>query len=329
VAVEPAARPPVHLDGGAVTEHPVPAKPSTIASRRRRPGRPPGRRREHIDRSTFMSKTWFVTGSSRGLGRHFAEAALSRGDKVAATARSTASLEALQREYGNAMLPLELDVTDRQAVFNTIAQAREHFGRLDVVVSNAGYGLLGAVEEITERQMRDQIETNLFGAIWVAQAALPHLREQGDGHLVQISSVAGVTAMPLGGAYAASKWGIEGFIETLAMEAAPFGVKVTIVEPGGYATEGAAGAVHAEPAPQYAGLREGFAALTATLEVGDPAAAGRALLELVDAERPPLRAFFGVQTGPLVEAAYAERLKIWADWRDLAVKAHGGLNHPE
>lgn len=270
-----------------------------------------------------MSKTWFVTGSSRGLGRAFVEAALSRGDRVAATARNAASLQALQHEYGDAVLPLALDVRDREAVVAAVAEARGHFGRIDVVVGNAGYGLLGAVEEITEQQLRDQVETNLFGSVWVLQAALPHLREQGGGHLIQISSVAGVTAMPLGGAYAASKWGVEGLVETLAQEVAQFGVKVTIVEPGGYATEGAAGAVHAEAAPQYAELREGFAALTATLEVGDPAAAGRAMLELADAEHPPLRTFFGVQGGGIVEAVYADRLKTWADWQSLAVTAHG------
>jgi NAD(P)-dependent dehydrogenase (short-subunit alcohol dehydrogenase family) len=270
-----------------------------------------------------MSKTWFVTGSSRGLGRAFVEAALSRGDRVAATARRTADLGALVDAYGDAVLPLALDVTDREAVFACVARAREHFGRLDVIVSNAGYGLLGAVEEITERQLRDQMETNLFGSVWVAQAALPHLREQGGGHLIQISSLAGVAAMPLGGAYVASKWGIEGLIETFAMEAAPFGVKVTIVEPGGYATEGAAGAVHAEPAPQYAALREGFGKIAESLGAGDPAAAGRALLKLADTEEPPLRAFFGVGVGAIAEAVYTERLKTWADWNDLAVEAHG------
>lgn len=270
-----------------------------------------------------MTKTWFVTGASRGLGRAFVEAALSRGDSVAATARDKTSLTALHEEYGKAVLPLALDVHNREAVFASVAEARAHFGRIDVVVNNAGYGLLGAVEEITEQQLRDQIETNLFGSVWVLQAALPHLREQGSGHLIQISSVAGVTAMPLGGAYAASKWGIEGLVETLAQEVAQFGVKVTIVEPGGYATEGAAGAVHAQVAPQYAALREGFAALAETLEFGDPAAAGRAMLALADAEEPPLRTFFGVQGGPIVEAVYADRLKTWADWQDLAVEAHG------
>ncbi|MFI7128361.1 SDR family NAD(P)-dependent oxidoreductase [Nonomuraea sp. NPDC050153] len=270
-----------------------------------------------------MSKIWFVTGSSRGLGRHFVEAALSRGDRVAATARNAAHLSELVVAYGEAVLPLELDVTDKAAVFESVKRAREHFGRLDVIVNNAGYGLLGAVEELTERDLRDQLETNLFGALWVVQAALPHLREQGGGHIVQISSVGGVTAMPLGGGYHASKWALEGLSESLAQEVAGFGIKVTLVEPGSYATEGAAGAVHAEAHPLYMAARESFAEFAKTLDAGDPAAAGRALLEIVDSGDPPLRVFFGVQGSPIVQQAYANRLKTWADWQDLAVRAHG------
>jgi NAD(P)-dependent dehydrogenase (short-subunit alcohol dehydrogenase family) len=270
-----------------------------------------------------MSKTWFVTGSSRGLGRSFVEAALSRGDRVAATARNTAQLDALVASHGDAVLPLELDVTDRAGVFAAVDTAKDHFGHIDVVVNNAGYGLLGAIEELTERQLRDQMETNLFGPVWVIQAALPHLREQGSGHLIQVSSVAGLIGMPLGGAYCASKWALEGLSETLAQEVAAFGIKVTVVEPGGYATEGAAGGDFAEPAPQYAGLREAFASYASTLEVGDPDAAGRAILALADADRPPLRAFFGIQGRPMVEPVYAERVKTWNDWNDLAVQAHG------
>jgi len=270
-----------------------------------------------------MGKIWFVTGSSRGLGRNFVEAALSRGDKVAATARNPEHLDGLVAAYGDAVLPLELDVTDKAAVFAKVTRAKEHFGRLDVIVNNAGCGLLGAVEELTESQLRDQLETNLFGAVWVIQAALPHLREQGGGQLIQISSVAGLVGMPLGGGYCASKWALEGLSEALAQEVAGFGIKVTVVEPGGYATEGAAGAVHAEPNPRYAGLRESFAAYAKTVDVGDPAAAGRAILKLADADNPPLRVFFGVQGGPMVQPVYADRLKTWADWNELAVEAHG------
>ncbi|MER6976845.1 SDR family NAD(P)-dependent oxidoreductase [Streptomyces carpinensis] len=274
-----------------------------------------------------MSKVWFVTGSSRGLGRSFVEAALSRGDHVAATARNTEHLGELVTAHGDAVLPLELDVTDKGAVHESVKRAREHFGRLDVVVNNAGYGLFGAVEELTERELRDQLETNLFGAVWVVQAALPHLREQGGGHIIQVSSVGGVTAMPLGGGYHASKWALEGLSEALAQEIAGDGIKVTLVEPGSYATEAIAGAVHAEADPRYDGLRKAFAAFAQTLDLGDPAAAGRALLKIVDADNPPLRVFFGTQGNQMLQQVYTDRLTTWADWQDLAVEAHG--QHPQ
>ncbi|MEV1175776.1 SDR family NAD(P)-dependent oxidoreductase [Nonomuraea sp. NPDC049784] len=270
-----------------------------------------------------MSKVWFVTGSSRGLGRNFVEAALSRGDKVAATARNTGSLDDLVAAYGDAVLPLELDVTDKAAVFESVKRAKEHFGRLDVIVNNAGYGLFGAVEELTERELRDQLETNLFGVLWVVQAALPHLREQGGGHIIQISSVGGVSAMPLGGGYHASKWALEGLSESLAQEVAGFGIRVTLVEPGSYATEAIAGAVQVEADPLYDGLRESFAAFAKTLDTGDPAAAGRALLKIADSDDPPLRVFFGTQGNQMLQQVYADRLKTWADWQELSVEAHG------
>src|SRR5689334_4877562 len=174
-------------------------------------------------------KVWFVTGSSRGLGRAFVEAALSRGDRVAATARK--SLTELTEKYGDAVLPLVLDVTDRQAVFDAVDQAHAYFGRLDVIVNNAGYGLSGAVEELGEHQLRNQLDTNLFGPVWVVQAALPFLRDQGSGHIMQVSSVAGLVGLGLGGAYCASKWALEGLSEVLAQEVAGFGVQVTIIEP--------------------------------------------------------------------------------------------------
>ncbi|MEV4363301.1 SDR family NAD(P)-dependent oxidoreductase [Nonomuraea sp. NPDC049625] len=183
-----------------------------------------------------MSKVWFVTGSSRGLGRNFVEAALSRGDKVAATARTIGSFDELVAAYGGAVLPLELDVTDKAAVFESVKRAGEHFGRLDVIVNNAGYAYVGAIEEMTEQQLRDQLETNVFGAVWVIQAALPYLREQGAGHIIQLSSAAGLMAFPLSGAYSASKWALEAVNESLAHEVADFGIKVTVIEPGGFAT---------------------------------------------------------------------------------------------
>ncbi|MEQ4725370.1 SDR family NAD(P)-dependent oxidoreductase [Nonomuraea sp. B19D2] len=282
-----------------------------------------------------MSKVWFVTGSSRGLGRNFVEAALSRGDKVAATARSTGSLDELVAAYGDAVLPLELDVADKAAVFDSVERAKEHFGRLDVIVNNAGYAQIGAVEELTEGELRDQLETNLFGAVWVIQAALPYLREQGAGHIIQLSSAAGVIAMPLGGAYHASKWALEGLNEALAGEVADFGVKVTIIEPGGFATRDGkspdplANGHMAEPNPSYDGLRRRIAGIAGKQPAGDPAAAAQALLKLVDSDNPPLRVLFGQGFYPMIQQVYADRLKTWADWQDLSAEAHGNLNQED
>jgi NAD(P)-dependent dehydrogenase (short-subunit alcohol dehydrogenase family) len=276
-----------------------------------------------------MSKVWFVTGSSRGLGREFVEAALSRGDKVAATARSTTSFDTLVATYGDAVLPLEMDVTDRAAVFESVKRAREHFGRLDVVVNNAGYAQIGAVEELSEQELREQMETNLFGAVWVVQAVLPYLREQGSGHIIQLSSAAGLIAVPLGGAYNASKWALEGLNEALAGEVAEFGIAVTVVEPGGFATRGGknpdplANGHMAEPDPAYDGLRQRLAQFTGKQPAGDPAAAAQALLAIVDADNPPLRILFGQGFYPMIQQAYASRLKTWDDWQDLSAAAHG------
>ncbi|MER6949224.1 SDR family NAD(P)-dependent oxidoreductase [Nonomuraea sp. NPDC000554] len=149
------------------------------------------------------------------------------------------------------------------------------------------------------------------------------MREQGAGHIIQISSVGGLTAMPLGGGYHASKWALEGLSESLAQEVAGFGIRVTLIEPGSYATDASAGAVQAEADPLYDGLRESFAAFSRTLDVGDPAAAGRALLKIVDSGNPPLRIFFGTQGNPILQQVYADRLTTWADWQDLSVEAHG------
>ncbi|MGY4101553.1 SDR family oxidoreductase [Nocardia sp. R16R-3T] len=267
---------------------------------------------------------WFVTGSSRGFGRHFVDAALSRGDKVAATARNTETLSDLVAAYGDAILPLTLDVTDKAAVTAAVRQAHDHFGRLDVVVNNAGYGLFGAVEEIGEKEIRDQLETNFFGALWVTQAVLPYLRDQGEGHIVQISTVGGVASFPTLGGYNASKWALEGLSDALAQEVAPFGIKVTIVEPAGFATDWAgSSAVQAEPLSAYDGAREAVAAAFAGGTIGDPTAAGPALLKIVDAENPPLRVFFGTVPLQIVPQIYSERLKTWDEWAEVSVEAEG------
>jgi NAD(P)-dependent dehydrogenase (short-subunit alcohol dehydrogenase family) len=273
-----------------------------------------------------MSKIWFITGTSRGFGREWAITALERGDKVAATARDVASLDDLVQKYGDSLLPIALDVTDRAADVAAVAQAHDHFGGLDIVVNNAGYGHFGMIEEITEDEARRQIETNLFGALWVTQAALPYLREQGSGHIIQVSSIGGITAFPRVGIYHASKWALEGFSQALAQEVAGFGIHVTLVEPGAFSTDwaGASSSTSAQ-LPAYDEVHR------VTLETrarrvgtpGDPEASGEAILRVVDADEPPLRVFFGDGPLALATADYESRLRTWNEWQDVALVAQG------
>src|SRR6202046_5337585 len=196
----------------------------------------------------MADRTWFITGASRGFGRSFTHAALATGDRVAATARDTSSLDDLTAEHGDAIAPIALDVSDHDAAFAAVRQAKDRLGRLDVVVNNAGYGVSGAIEELTEEQARRQIEVYLFGAFLGTQAALPILREQGSGWIVQVSSIGGLAAFPLTGIYHASKWALEGFSETLRQEVEPFGIKVLMVEPSGFRTDWAGSSmVRADP----------------------------------------------------------------------------------
>lgn len=271
-----------------------------------------------------LMKTWFITGTSRGFGRVWTEAALERGDQVAATARNPDHLNDLVERFGNQILPLQLDVTDRAADFAAVKQAHEHFGQLDVIVNNAGYGLFGAIEEISESEAREQIETNLFGALWITQATLPYLRAQGSGHILQVSSTSGIGAFPLLGLYNASKWGLEGFSEALSQEVAQFGIKVTLIEPGRFSTDWAGSAVHAAPIPDYDNIRQARATdVVRRGKRGDPTASSAAILKLVDAENPPLRLLLGTSATQIVPQFYEQRLKVWAEWEDVARAADG------
>jgi NAD(P)-dependent dehydrogenase (short-subunit alcohol dehydrogenase family) len=274
----------------------------------------------------MSEKIWFITGTSRGFGREWAVAALERGDRVVATARNVDSLKGLTERYGDAVLTLALDVTDRAADFEAVKAGRDHFGRLDVVVNNAGYGQFGMMEEISEDEARAQIETNLFGALWVTQAALPYLRAQGRGHILQVSSIGGISAFMNVGMYHASKWGLEGFSQALAQEVAAFGIKVTLIEPGGFTTDwGGSSAKHAITLDAYDTVREESARTRARriTSPGDPVASTAALLEIVDAAEPPLRCFFG--SGPLgiASADYESRLETWRKWQPIAELAQG------
>ena len=271
-------------------------------------------------------KVWFITGTSRGFGREWAIAALERGDKVAATARDTSTLDDLSEKYGDALLPIELDVTDRDADFAAVTQAHDHFGRLDIVVNNAGYGHFGFIEELSEKDARDQIETNVFGALWITQAALPYLRAQRSGHIIQVSSIGGITAFQNVGIYHASKWALEGFSQALAQEVASFGIHVTLIEPGGFSTDWAgSSSKRSEQLPAYAEAHEEAQRLRAqrVSKSGDPKASARAVLKIVDAENPPLRVFFGELPIQLAKADYENRLKTWEEWQPVAVEAQG------
>ncbi|MCO8274898.1 SDR family NAD(P)-dependent oxidoreductase [Actinoplanes sp. TRM 88003] len=269
-----------------------------------------------------MSKTWFITGTSSGFGRLWAEAALERGDRVVATARNTETLDDLAERFPDTVLPLELDVTDREAVLEAVERAGQRFGRLDIVLNNAGYGHVGMVEEVTERELRQQLETNFFGAVWVTQAVLPVLRRQGGGHLLQVTSEGGVRAYPGFGAYHASKWAVEGLTEALAGEVEDFGIHVTCVEPGPFATDFASrGLRTSQELPAYDATR---ATKSPEFRIGDPAATVPAILALVDAENPPRRLILG-DVFPEVEAIYEDRLKTWRDWQPVSLRAFG---HP-
>lgn len=272
-----------------------------------------------------MTKTWFITGASKGFGREWAGAALERGDRVAAIARRLDTLDELVDAYGDAFLPIQLDVTDRDADFEAVKKAADHFGRLDVVINNAGYGHFGMVEELSESDIRDQMETNLFGALWVTQAALPIMREQGSGHILQVSSIGGISAFPTVGAYHASKWALEGLSQSLAREVAGFGINVTLIEPGPYSTDWRGPSSRSsEENPAYGEVREAAKNRPSAASPGDPAATRSAILKVVDAAEPPLRIFFGEKPIEIATQDYESRLAEWNEWQPVSVEAHGG-----
>lgn len=274
----------------------------------------------------MAEKVWFITGTSRGFGREWAIAALERGDKVAATARDTATLDDLAQKYGDALLPIALDVTDRDADFAAVKQAHDHFGRLDIVVNNAGYGHFGFIEEISEQEARDQFETNVFGALWITQAALPYLRTQRSGHIIQVSSIGGVVAFQNLGIYHASKWALEAFSQSLAQEVEAFGVHVTLIEPGGFSTDWAGSSSRRSTLlSDYKEVHEEADRVRAqrVTKPGDPKASAAAVLKIVDAEKPPLRVFFGELPLQLAKAEYESRLANWDEWQHVSVLAQG------
>ncbi|MFD9724376.1 SDR family NAD(P)-dependent oxidoreductase [Streptomyces sp. NPDC059072] len=274
-------------------------------------------------------RVWFITGASRGLGRAFADAALAAGDRVAIAARTLGPLEETAAAHPGRVLPLALDVTDRDAVFAAVAEAVEHFGRLDIVLNNAGALSMGMVEEFTEAEARAQLDLNFFGALWVSQAVMPTLRAQGSGHIVQTSSIAALGGFPSTGLYSASKFALEGLSEALAMEAADFGVKVSIIQPGGYWTD-LYSAMHAtSPLEAYAPLRAELERQFAKGSVdSDPKLAAEAVLHLVDSDDPPLRLLLGNMAYDLAFDIARKRVFTWAAWEHVSRAAEHAIPAP-
>src|ERR1700677_2061568 len=270
-----------------------------------------------------MQKTWFITGASRGFGRIWAEAALKRGDRVTATARKLPDVADFAERFGNAVLPLALDVTDSAQVEQAVYQAYAPFGRVAVLVNNAGASLFAATEEASDEQIRDLFDANYLGMVRVLRAALPLLRKQGSGHILGVSSGLGIAALPLIGFYSATKWAVEALHEALAQEVRAFGLKVTLVEPGAYATDFGKSSQIADALEPYTELRKQFLKHLADVERGDPEATSEAILKLVDAENPPLRLGLGSSILPRARTAYAERLETWEAWENVSNAAMG------
>jgi NAD(P)-dependent dehydrogenase (short-subunit alcohol dehydrogenase family) len=274
----------------------------------------------------IMSRTIFITGASRGFGKLWAEAFLKRGEKVAATARDLSALNDLASKYGDQILPVQLDVTDREAVNDAVTRVTQHFGSIDILINNAGYGLFGTVEETTEQQARAQMETNFFGLLWVTQAVLPIMRQQKSGHIIQVSSFLGLTTLPMLGLYNASKFAVEGLSETIASEVAHLGIKFTLIEPNGFATEWAGNSAIQTTADiaDYAPVRAAFAESGDNPDTwGKPEATVDAILQITDSANPPLRLLLGKLAYYGVESLYTKRLADIKEWKEVSIAAHG------
>ncbi len=272
-----------------------------------------------------QSKVWFITGSSRGFGRIWTEAALQRGDKVAATARNVDSIADFKEKYGDNVLTLPLDVTQPTQVESAVKAAHSHFGSLDIVINNAGYSLVATVEEAKAEDIRALYETNVLGPVAVIQAVLPIMRKQGYGHILGTSSNLGHFVIPLIGYYCSSKWAFEAIHESLATEVKPFGIKVTIIEPNAYATEfGSQESLKfSRNMPEYDKLKESVWETLHQYERGNPNATAAAILAVVDAPEPPLRLFLGRNNLEGISQTYNERIKVWEEWQDVAAAAQG------
>jgi NAD(P)-dependent dehydrogenase (short-subunit alcohol dehydrogenase family) len=270
-----------------------------------------------------QQKVWFITGASRGFGRVFAQYALERGHRVVAAARNIEPFSALTESSSDRVLPVKLDVTVQSQIESAVAQALKKFGRVDVLINNAGYSLVGAVEETPEKELRALMETNFFGAVAVTRALLPAMREQGSGAIVNISSMGGQMSYPGFSAYSASKFALEGMSEALAAEMKPFGIKVLIVEPGAFRTEFAGAAFRYMPEVEAydstVGQTRIFAMGMHEAQEGDPFKAAKAMEQALDAEVTPLRLALGEDAVKAIREHSETLLKDLAQWEKVGL----------
>jgi NAD(P)-dependent dehydrogenase (short-subunit alcohol dehydrogenase family) len=269
-----------------------------------------------------MQKVWFITGSSRGLGKSLTEAVLKSGDKVAATARNIKQLDALAVQYPEQLLPIQLDVTDYDRVHLAIVQTVSHFGQIDVLVNNAGFGITGAAEAFTDDQVRSQLETNLYAPIEVTRAVLPYMRKQGSGRILQISSIGGRIGNAGVSIYQAAKFGLSGFSEALAKEVAELGIKVTSVEPGGFRTDWAGDSMtYAKSIEGYntVNQRAEYFSSGAFVPVGDPDKAAQVMVDLATHPNPPVHLVLGSEAIGFLKSADAWRAEEMEEWLPVSI----------
>lgn len=273
-----------------------------------------------------MSKVVFITGASKGFGRLWAEALLKRGDIVIAAVRNTATLNDLASMYPDTLLPLHLNVDHRNDVFAAVNRAVTAFQKIDVVINNAGFGLFGMTEETSEQEARQQMDTNFFGSLWVVQAVLPVMRRQRSGHIIQVSSYLGIVTSPMLGLYNASKFAVEGLIQTISTEVNSLGIKTTLIEPNGYSTDwaGASAAAVNNEIADYDAVRDAADGSKKCPEFwGMPAATVEPLLKVIDEAHPPERLLFGRVAYERVHRFYISRLEEIEKWKEVTVAAHG------
>lgn len=270
-----------------------------------------------------MKKVWFITGSSKGLGKSLVESVLLKGDYVVATARNLQQLNDLAEKYPEQLLTLELDVQNKEQIYSTIEEAVKHFGRIDVLVNNAGFGITGAAEAFTNEQVRSQLEVNLYAPIEVTRAVLPYMRKQRSGNILQISSIGGRVGNAGLSIYQAAKFGLAGFSESLSKEVAPLGIKVTSIEPGGFRTDWAG------PSMSFAKDIEGYEMTVGGVKehltsgkfvpMGDPAKAAKVMIDIVNHENPPLHLVLGSEAAAILRATDEKRKEEFEKWLDVSV----------